>query len=399
MVARTCSKCGSLLAAHEAFCPNCGTRYSEQPTIASTQPTSPSSPILSGPAASLSEGTVAGAPYSGTPAGPLVSGASQPEGTVLATPYSSPPATVYGAQSYAPPPYAQSQYAPPPQPYAGQAYVPPPLYTPPPPKQPQRLNILLIAIIGVLLLVLIGGGLFVFLRSKDTSVTPTPTATTQTQAHPTPTFTPTPTIDVTATANAAATVTAVANQNPYPPNTGTLVLNDPMQDNSRGYQWDHNSDNTGSCTFTGGVYHIRAPSKGYICVPEAASLVFTDLAFEANLVLVQGDEEAITFRLDQNSVTYYAFFLYPGGKYSIDAAVNNALSKTLTGSSPAIKDLKQGNLLAIVARGNVFSLYVNHQLVRTVNDSSIVRGQIGLLCYNTNGSCDVAASNVRVWQL
>ena len=163
-----------------------------------------------------------------------------------------------------------------------------------------------------------------------------------------------------------------------------------MQDNSRGYQWDHNSDNTGSCTFTRGVYHIRAPSKGYICVPEAASLVFTDLAFEANLVLVQGDEEAITFRLDQNIVTYYAFFLYPGGKYSIDAVINNALSKTLSGSSPAIKDLKQGN---------VFSLYVNHQLVRTVNDNSVVRGQIGLLCYNTNGSCDVAASNVRVWQL
>jgi hypothetical protein len=177
------------------------------------------------------------------------------------------------------------------------------LYTPPPPKQPQRLNILLIAVIGVLLLVIIGGGLFVFVRSKDTSVTPTPTATATRQAHSTPT------IDVTATANAAATVTAVANQNPYPPNSGTLVLNDPMQDNSRGYLWDHNSDNSGSCTFTGGVYRIRAPSKGYICVPEAASLVFTDLAFEANLVLAQGDEEAITFRLDQNSVTYYAFFL------------------------------------------------------------------------------------------
>jgi hypothetical protein len=90
---------------------------------------------------------------------------------------------------------------------------------------------------------------------------------------------------------------------------------------------------------------------------------------------------------------------YPGGKYSIDAVINNTLSKTLSGSSPAIKDLKQGNLLAIVARGNVFSLYVNHQLVRTVNDNSVVRGQIGLLCYNTNGSCDVAASDVRVWQL
>lgn len=392
MVARTCSKCGSLLAAHEAFCPNCGARYSEQPTPASTQPTSSSSPNLSGPVASSSEGTVAAAPYSSSTAYPVVSAPSQPEGTVLATPYSSPPATVYGAQSYAPPPYAQSQYTPSPQPYAGQAYVPPPLYTPPP-KQSQRLNILLVAIIGVLLLVIIGGGLFVFARSKDTSVTPTPTATATRQAHSTPT------IDVTATANAAATVTAVANQNPYPPNTGTLVLNDPMQDNSRGYLWDHNSDNGGSCTFTGGAYHIRAPSKGYICVPEAASLVFTDLAFEANLVLVQGDEEAITFRLDQNSVAYYAFFLYPGGKYSIDAVVNNALSKTLSGSSAAIKDLRQGNLLAIVAQGNVFSLYVNHQLVRTVNDTSIVRGQIGLLCYNTNGACDVAASNVRVWQL
>ncbi len=71
-------------------------------------------------------------------------------------------------------------------------------------------------------------------------------------------------VNATATANAHATATANGNattpggtatqptlpqtQNPYPPHTGTLVLDDPMRDNSKGYQLDISDiAGSGSC--------------------------------------------------------------------------------------------------------------------------------------------------------
>src|SRR5438132_348194 len=70
------------------------------------------------------------------------------------------------------------------------------------------------------------------------------------------------------------TTTANSSQNPYPPNTGTLVLNDPLTDNSRGYKWDESSfSGTGTCGFTGGAYHINVQKAGLICIAEAKDLV------------------------------------------------------------------------------------------------------------------------------
>src|SRR6266702_833709 len=53
-------------------------------------------------------------------------------------------------------------------------------------------------------------------------------------------------------------------QIPYPP-YGTLALDDPLSDNSHGYSWSEGGDNSGTCDFTGGAYHVNAiqpPGKG-----------------------------------------------------------------------------------------------------------------------------------------
>src|SRR5207248_9853070 len=89
--------------------------------------------------------------------------------------------------------------------------------------------------LGLLILILIGAGFFALSRPNTSSVNPTPTPV----AHTTP----------------QATATANPSQNPYPPNSGTLVVNDPLTDNSKGYKWDESSfSSTDSCGFTNGAY-------------------------------------------------------------------------------------------------------------------------------------------------
>jgi len=70
------------------------------------------------------------------------------------------------------------------------------------------------------------------------------------------------TIDVTATGVAASATAAVESNNPHYPYGGTLVLNDSLRDNSKGYQWDVGPFvSTAACSFTDTTY-----SHGFVGV-------------------------------------------------------------------------------------------------------------------------------------
>ncbi|HZT99213.1 MAG TPA: hypothetical protein VFA10_06105, partial [Ktedonobacteraceae bacterium] len=57
--------------------------------------------------------------------------------------------------------------------------------------------------------------------------------------------------------------------------------------------------------------------------------------------------------------------------------------------------LKQSNLLiAVVARGKLIELYVNHERVGSINDGSSPSGQIGFVA---EVGSEVVFSHARVW--
>src|SRR2546422_9572974 len=74
-----------------------------------------------------------------------------------------------------------------------------------------------------------------------------------------------------------------------------------------------------------------------------------------------------------------------------------------TAPSPAIiQGLNKPNLLAVVALGTTLTLYVNHQQVGQVTDSTFNHGQIGLVAHafaTAGHPTEVMYSNVRVWTL
>ena len=85
----------------------------------------------------------------------------------------------------------------------------------------------------------------------------------------------------------------------------------------------------------------------------------------------------------------YGFYRYDG----FTAPVQTLRS----GSSVAIiAGLNQSNLIAVVANGSNFSLYVNHQRIDSVNDGTYSQGKFGV---SADGYTTAVYTNARMWIL
>jgi eukaryotic-like serine/threonine-protein kinase len=241
-------------------------------------------------------------------------------------------------------------------------------------------------------------------QATDTVLPITPTGQTTATAVP---ATATPIRHATATPVHHATptpkpATPTPPQNPYPPHTGKLVLNDPLKNNSLGNQWDVVTQGTMSCGFTNGAYHVMAgDSQDFICAPEAPKLTLSNFTLQISLTAVQGDTMGIVFRLNQTALTGYLFYidvqhgLYVLGK--LNGA--NPIGLLVTNQSNAIhQGLNQTNVLAVVVMGSTINLYINHQLVAQGTDTQYSTGQLGIFATSTHGPADVVASNASAWQ-
>lgn len=206
----------------------------------------------------------------------------------------------------------------------------------------------------------------------------------------------------------AVAATATASWFPYTPNTGRLVLSDPLKDNSKGYHWTAGyTDSKGAaCFFNNGAYHVIEPTSNrlYYCTAGTASL--SNFTFEVQMAFITGtakDYGGIFFR--SSGKRQYFFRIGRDGSYFMKAYLDNTTGEgtVLTrGKSSAIRtEANQLNTLAVVARGGSFDLYVNQQLVANVNDSTYSQGQVGVVVENESKgtTADVAFTNAKVWEL
>jgi len=218
-------------------------------------------------------------------------------------------------------------------------------------------------------------------------------------------------LNATATADAAnATATAVANTNPYVSDASTLVMNDPLSSNTQAAQWQVNSQ--GSCQFTNGSYHaLAAPNLFTTCFATATN--YTDFTYEIQMIFIKNAPKyssgGIIFRGNNDQHQYYFFEVYASGRYVFQKCDKTGHCTALAGSpldppSPAYH-VGQPNTLAVVAKQNTFTFYINQQPIGSqqtdTSSPPYTQGMIGVLARGglpSAPSTEVAYSNIKVWQ-
>ena len=377
-----CSSCGSQLPAGAKVCPHCGIAVSAYSWSAGS-----SSPDAGSNAFSYSYGSQPGSSSTSEPTRAASPSTPPSSGPPLPGAYGSNADAPFNWQGSYPSPSFQQPYSPlpPPPPYIsaqpGSSPGSPAVFMPAGSqgqKPPRRSPVGFIILLTVLLVALIAGSGLIYYGAVYQPG----------QVH----------VQATATAEAQATAAA---RNPYT-SGGKLALSDPLRDNSKGYNWDEDPTN---CHFVGGTYHAVAPNPRYSDYCVAQSTDFSDFAFEAQMQIIQGDGGGLLFRVGNTAGVnkFYAFYINQDGSYGVSMANGSSYTGLTSSTSSAIKQgLNQTNLIAIVAQGGIFNLYVNNQQIATISDNTFSQGRIGFIAstFGSNGhATEVIFTNARVWSL
>jgi eukaryotic-like serine/threonine-protein kinase len=269
----------------------------------------------------------------------------------------------------------------------------------------QKVSKGVVLLLSLLAILLLGASVGAFLYLAKPNIpgaqsTPQANSTTATQTGANTTATSTAIAQVSDTATARTTTntspTGVTTPHGNTLGSGTLALDDPLVDNSRGYSWEEGLRDSGYCTFTSGVYHASIALSGYFHSCLALGKDFSDFSYQVNMTIVSGDYGGIVFRADRAATHFYYFLIDHSGNYNLKAYFdkNGDYNLIASGSSGAIDASPNAmNTLGVVAHSSSIDLYVNGQDIQSVNDGTFTHGQIGIVVL----SGDAAFSDAKVW--
>jgi len=249
-----------------------------------------------------------------------------------------------------------------------------------------------IVFITVALLLVMVGGVLAVVSVNNTSATSSASATSTAQSI---------TYDRETVAARAINSTAtaiVANPDPYRPPSGTLAFVDQL---SQPKAWGNFSDTTSGsqCQFVNGAYQISQPqpqpTKPYQCYEGNQ---YSNFAFEVKMTINQGDCGGLVIRDNSNQSKYYVFEVCQDGSYFFWSAGHTTPLRSHN-SSTIKRGQDQLNVIAVVARGSNFDLYINSQKVDSISDSAYSQGSIGLIAHAYNRATKVTYQDARVWTI
>jgi hypothetical protein len=178
---------------------------------------------------------------------------------------------------------------------------------------------------------------------------------------------------------------------PYPPVGWKLALSDPL-DKPLYWQNGSNTDGT-SCQFIDGAYHIILPKAGNSFCAEPSNM-FSDLAIEVTMTIIDGDCGGIWFRANGPA---YLFQVCQDRRYSLFCFCLQGIQTLSNSVSQAIHSGRnQSNLIAVVAIGSHYDLYVNRERIDSISNSALSSGRINFGAAGSDPT-EVAFANAKVW--
>lgn len=202
-----------------------------------------------------------------------------------------------------------------------------------------------------------------------------------------------------AESNATATITAYNSLS----NAGTQSFDDTFQNNADNLNWDSNYSTTyGGCKLTTGGYLSSVPQSqsGTFSACYAEATQYTNFFYAAHLHIIKGDQGGLLFRGNSSLYGFYYFYIDTNGNYALDIYFQNSYSSTLiSGKSNFINTMAGAdNLLAVQAKGKVFSLYVNKHFLNTITDNrnTFSTGQVGVIASVKSNPTDVVFSEAML---
>jgi hypothetical protein len=185
---------------------------------------------------------------------------------------------------------------------------------------------------------------------------------------------------------------------PYP--SGSVLYQDDFTDPST--DWERAPDLLGgSLDYTGGVYRVWVSTPGYL-LWSGPEIKFGDVRIEVDAIPVSGegdDDFGIVCRAT-NQDNFYFLVISSDGYYGIgkmkDGVPGLIGMKEMPPSEYILKSQALNHLRADCI-GDRLELYVNSQLLASVEDSDFRRGRVGVLAGTlAAGSTDVAFDNFSV---
>ncbi len=153
------------------------------------------------------------------------------------------------------------------------------------------------------------------------------------------------------------------------------VFVDPLKDNSSGHNWfERDNDLYGGCSFKEGAYHVTA-------------------------------QPGVDFRFTSPN-NGYLFYIFEDGTYTVvrEVGQSNMTQNIILQhafSSAINTQPRESNLLAILARGTTFDLYVNNHYVTSFSDNTYSRGNVENLAVSNSSNewTDIVFRNVKAWAI
>ena len=157
----------------------------------------------------------------------------------------------------------------------------------------------------------------------------------------------------------------------------TPILVDRLSSNTSS-RW---SENTSTCLFTGGAYHVIARQINTLQFCRSMSLVVENTAIQVDVSLLSGSEAGFIFRA--NGQQFYDFEITSGSQFFLrrhDSARGANYTYLIPNTrSAAIVPSNQKNTLLVIASGDDFKLYINGLFTGEQRDSTYTQGQMGFV--------------------